>query len=272
MNRLIDLALRSNMEVVISTWKSCSAEIVLLQKKYPKITYCLCSNISSSPGYSTFNAKKEINFDRQWFLINASKHLCGKNYIVRVRSDIYVNLETLIPFKSKIDAGLILTTDVSSINPALIFSSKLVLHPCDWLLAASSAIFFSLIDDSAFYFDLLQSHNYALSQPYAVEDRTYVSFAAAEQLFGSSILRMKSDRNFFTETVIPFSLVSSVGAGFFVVEAKTLELRSEKQRLRFLYPFRLRESDNYSFNKFRFRPIFLLEIFIFIIRILSRRN
>jgi hypothetical protein len=272
LNYLVSLAIESNIEVVIATWESCAAELDLFRNKHPEIKVCLCAEITSTPGYYTPRESKEINFDRQWYLMNSAKHLCNRGYIIRVRSDISINLEILMQFKNKMDAGLILTTDVSSVNPELPLSSKLLMHPCDWLFACSRPIFMSFIDDARFYFKLLQSDNYTLSNPYKVEDRTYVSLAAAEQLFGASMLRIKSTRNFFTEKVLPFKAISTVGGGFYVVESRSLGLQSEKQRLRFLYPFRLREDDNYAFKKVRWKLGFLIEIFVHFLRIVIRKN
>ena len=272
LNKIIKSALKINMEIIISTWLSSKLEVKKLKSKYPEINYYLCQDINSSLGYKTYKAKKEINFDRQWLLINAVMKLCKKEYIIRIRSDIYLNLESINYFKKELNSGLVLTIDISSVNPVLILSSKLILHPCDWVFIATNVIFKRIIDEAEYYFKMLQHKNYIVNEPYKIEDRTYLSIAASEQLWGASILRIKENRNFFKENIINFKNVSSVAEGIYLVEAKTLQISSDKQRLFFLYPFRMQESDNYGYKKIRISLKFVVEIIIHYIRILTKNN
>jgi hypothetical protein len=246
-------------DIVISTWESSKDS---LPNNLPSETKVLLAHDWESPlGYTINGKDKQINFDKQAYLIKIALREIGTDYTLRLRSDISIDPESIWRYKEIMDSGLIITTDISSVNASLIGSSKLNLHPCDWLFAGQTQVLKHFVNECDYYVELIKS-NCKLNSPYNVEDRVYTSTGAAEQYFGASLAGIKSSASFFTPPRKEHRLISPISNGFYVIESSKLNLISSKQRLRFKYPFRIREEDNRRYKRIRLKLSFLVELLV----------
>ncbi len=189
------------------------------------------------------------------------------DYILRIRSDIYLDINEILTYKHIMDKGLFLTIDISSVNPKLCYSEKLYYHPCDWVFAARKELFFDLInnitkDESCLKSDIC----------YDVENRKHYTICSAEQAFCLGMNKFKIIPNLFDFKNIKIVLPTSpIDTGFYVMDSKSLKLNSNKYRLNFLSPYRITINDNKSYKFFHFSLIYMRDLVVHSIRKFIRK-
>lgn len=249
----------NKIEIIISTWKD-SQNLLEKYKELNNITVIYSNDVGSCKAYSQQTIDKPLNFNRQRILIEKGFKVATREYIIRIRSDIYINIDKILQYKSLMDKGLILTTDISAVNPKLIFSSALHYHPCDWFFGGHKKVFGTFISN------LEKNEKNVLTNYYSkIEDREYYVNCTAEQLFCMGINKIKKIPNLFTlnnhhKLSVP---TAPIDTGYYILNSKDIQLKSLKYGLRFLHPFRAVKKDNFNYERFR---INILEIFAHFIR------
>ena len=245
--KLIDLATELKMKVVVSTWDSSR----LYTEELLQCTEVIYSkDCQSGPGYEYKKTYKDHNFDRQFILMNTAREVLRGDFVIRVRSDIYLNLIKLEKFMCEIVNGHTLTLDVSSVNPKNILSaSKLLYHPCDWMYATSRQQFELFLDRASRYYNQYVKSKDTTYCPVLVEGHNYLSPMAAEQMLWASFLGVSMSHRMprvGQGLVIPHS---SIGMGVITIEGKQVDLISNKQRLRILPRSSASYKDTHKYTK-----------------------
>ena len=246
--KLIDQAQALNVKIVLSTWTSSKK---FTDRLSSQISIIYSEDIESGPGYKYRGVYKDNNFDRQFVLMSAARQMIRRNFIIRVRSDIYINLEKLENFMYNIINGHILTLDVSSVNPINIFSSsKLLYHPCDWMYVTSRQQFDLMLDRASRYYHEYIKTKGQIHSSILIEGHDYVSPMTGEQMFWASFIGVSMSHRLprvGQGLVTPYS---SIGMGVVIIEGKRLDLMSNKQKLKVLSRTSASSRDTYKYSKY----------------------
>lgn len=237
---------KPNWEIVLVTWQSC-AQTVSANPVLRQLNTIFVDDIPSIPGFAIKGKIKPFNYERMHLLLQRGIKHCTGDYWVRARSDINFDVNVVEKYTEKMDAGLTLTTDVSSVNPHLFGAPKLYFHPCDWVFAAHQAIFQTWVHNATYAPNELKA-----KLPTTFDGRSYHTVAAAEQLFGLAFLKLKPQPSAFQ--LVPslaYAPTAPIDNGYYIIDAQQLRLTSDKYRLRCLHPFRARQIDNKRFRRLR---------------------
>lgn len=251
------------IRAVLSTWNGQSQLADLNSSELLTIT--TLDDVGSRFGYEEGGSKKYLNISRQHALYKLGLASVSSEYCLRIRADITLDFSKIHKLIDKVNSGLIVSVDISSVSPLRPFGEKTQFHPCDWLFFATTEMHRLMIIADVDESTLL------LPKPIEIAERTVFSKISAEQSF---VLNIMSEPLVLIESPLSINMpqpTAAVDFGFWVIAPAEIGLRSSKYSLRIRRLRRIYSDENYRFKRFPHKLEFFKDALFVAVKIVLLR-